>query len=136
MSSFVIAAVGGALIGLSASILMLAIGRVAGVSGIVARMFVLRTDRLSFAPWFLAGLVAAGLLARVVAPRAFGAPATLSYGALVIAGLLVGFGTALSGGCTSGHGVCGVSRLSKRSFVATATFIATGIAAQAIVHGP
>ena len=120
---------GGALIGLAATVYWLATGRTAGVSGIVGgalRERDVRGERLAF----LAGLIAVGLLASM-----FGAPVgTGPYptAVLVVAGLLVGFGTRVGGGCTSGHGVCGISRFSIASIVATVTFIAAGAATVAI----
>jgi uncharacterized membrane protein YedE/YeeE len=122
---------GGALIGLAATVYLLATGRAAGVSGIVAGALgerAARGERIAF----LAGLVAAGLIAAVVASPASATPYPTPV--LIVAGVLVGFGTRLGGGCTSGHGVCGVSRLSRASLVATATFIATGAATVAIAN--
>ena len=75
---------------------------------------------------FVAGLLAGGLLLRIFLPTAFDFGIIRPYGMLMIAGLLVGFGTRLGNGCTSGHGVCGISRLSPRSIIATMTFIASG----------
>ncbi len=114
---------GGALIGAAASLYWFATLRVAGVSGILHGAIRGagrdRTVRLAF----LLGLVAAGVaVGHASDSRAPGGPASL----LPLAGLLVGFGARLGGGCTSGHGVCGVSRLQPRSLVATVTFIATG----------
>lgn len=122
---------GGALIGLAVAVFLLGLGGIAGISGLLGSALqglwrggggpVARERWL-----FLAGLVAAPLLWRLVGD----APAsrtTLGPLGLVGAGLLVGFGTRLSGGCTSGHGVCGVARLSRRSVVATGVFMATGI---------
>lgn len=124
------ALLGGALIGLAATVYLIATGRVAGVSGILAgalgRDRAARGERLAF----LAGLVGAGLIATIVAAPAAGSP--YSTPVLIVAGLLVGFGTRVGGGCTSGHGVCGISRLSIASLVATATFIAAGAATVAI----
>ena len=118
---------GGALIGLSAGLLMLANGRVAGISGIIGGLFgPAANERL----WRVAFLV--GLLAGPVAAMALGVQRTpridASWPVLIAAGLLVGFGTRLGGGCTSGHGVCGMARLSPRSMVATGTFMAAGMA--------
>jgi len=120
--------VGGALIGLAAVMLMAFTGRIAGVSGIAARLFPPYEDtefagRLAF----VAGLVAAPPLVWLATQNL--PSQTIAAGApvLVIAGLLVGFGSVWGNGCTSGHGVCGISRLSVRSLVATATFMATGI---------
>ncbi len=119
-SGIAAAAEGGAFIGMAAGGLYLTTGRIAGVSGIFG-------DLLTRAPalWraaFIAGLVLAGLAARLAGQRI---PASLGTGGatLVIAGLLVGFGTRLSNGCTSGHGVCGLARLSRRSLVAVVVFM-------------
>ncbi|MGY4623442.1 YeeE/YedE family protein [Bradyrhizobium sp. USDA 4486] len=120
---------GGALIGLSAVLLMWATGRIAGVSGIAARLFPPYEDR-EFAGRlaFVAGLVAAPLLVLLVTGRLPAQAIAATIPALIIAGLLVGFGSVWGSGCTSGHGVCGLSRLSARSLVATITFMATGVA--------
>lgn len=120
--------VGGLLIGLAAALMLLGAGRIAGVSGIVARATRLSAGDMAMASaWaFLAGLPLGALLVALATgwrPAAFP-----GWPILVIAGLLVGFGTRLGSGCTSGHGVCGVSRLSQRSIVATVTFIAAGMA--------
>jgi uncharacterized membrane protein YedE/YeeE len=120
---------GGALIGLSAVLLMWTTGRIAGVSGIAARLFPPYEDR-QFAGRlaFVAGLIVAPVLVRLVMG---GLPAqTIGAGTplLIIAGLLTGFGAVWGSGCTSGHGVCGLSRLSVRSLVATMTFMAVGMA--------
>ena len=126
------ALVGGALIGLSASLLLVSHGRVAGISGIVGNL--LRSGGSSrFRWWFLAGLVLAGVVARAIAPAAFGAPRAGVVPTLV-AGLLVGYGTRLGHGCTSGHGVCGIGRGSTRSLVATLTFCTAGVATVALAH--
>jgi len=121
---------GGALIGLAATVYLVATGRVAGVSGILAGALggdrAARGERLAF----LAGLVGAGLIAAVVAGPAAASP--YSTPVLFVGGVLVGFGTRLGGGCTSGHGVCGISRFSIASIVATLTFIAAGAVTVAI----
>ena len=126
MEDAVIGLAGGALIGLAASLLLLANGRIAGVSGMIAGLLPPERGQWSMRAWFLAGLIAAGVAGALLAPESFGA-APRSLLALGAAGLLVGAGTRASGGCTSGHGVCGVSRLSPRSIVATAVFVACGI---------
>lgn len=125
---------GGVLIGLAAALMLLAVGRIAGVSGIAARAFGISGGSMSRgAAWaFIIGLplgalVVGGLTGGLDA--SFAAPLQL-----VIAGLVVGIGTRLGSGCTSGHGVCGISRLSQRSLVATATFMVTGIATVAIMN--
>jgi uncharacterized membrane protein YedE/YeeE len=117
---------GGMMLGLSASVLWLAAGRVAGISGILGGLFTPGTEGRSWRVQFLAGLLAGGLLLALVHPAVF-ASAGRSLPVLALAGVLVGFGARLGGGCTSGHGVCGLSRLSGRSLVATLVFMATAI---------
>jgi uncharacterized membrane protein YedE/YeeE len=120
--------VGGALIGLSAVLLMAFSGRIAGVSGIASRLLPPFEDK-EFAGRlaFVAGLVAAPLLAWLVTGGRPGLSIQAGVPVLVIAGLLVGFGSVWGNGCTSGHGVCGISRLSMRSLLATGIFMATAI---------
>ncbi len=125
---------GGALIGASAAGLILVNGRVAGISGILAE-----AASRPPAPWrwaFLAGLVGAGAAARLAG---FATPAALAaqgWVVLAVSGLLVGFGTRLGAGCTSGHGVCGLANLSPRSLAAVATFMATAALTVLVVrHG-
>ena len=119
--------IGGLLIGLAGAVMLLGLGRIAGVSGVAARAVGLGGDLPLGTAWaFLAGLPIGAL---VVAMTTDWRPASFaSWPVLVAAGLLVGFGTRLASGCTSGHGVCGISRLSQRSMIATATFIAAGVA--------
>ena len=127
---------GGVLIGVSASILLLFNGRIAGVSGIAGNLLapVPRADW----PWrfaYLGGLVAGGFFLHWTLPHAFGdASDAPQMAVVVIAGLLVGFGTRLANGCTSGHGVCGLARGSKRSLAATLTFMAAGALAVLVVR--
>ena len=127
--------IGGLIIGLAGAVMLLGAGRIAGVSGMAAR-----TLRLGNAgtPWSLAALFTGGLLLGALAFAGIAGPieARFPTDAVVIiaAGLLTGFGTRLGSGCTSGHGVCGMSRLSPRSLVATASFIAAGIVTVAIVN--
>jgi uncharacterized membrane protein YedE/YeeE len=116
---------GGALIGLSASVLLAFNGRVSGVSGIVGGLLTPVAGDVAWRALFVLGLVAGGALALVAMPGAFSAGAA-SPGVVAIAGLLVGFGTRVGNGCTSGHGVCGISRGAPRSLAATVTFIAAG----------
>jgi uncharacterized membrane protein YfcA len=126
------ALIGGVLVGLAASLYLLSHGKVAGISGIYCAVFEKGKERLDpFA--FVLGLVAAGLVGKLVSPGAFDAP-RLGIAAVIVAGLLVGYGTRLGNGCTSGHGVCGISRLSARSIVATGTFIGTGVLTVAVVR--
>lgn len=124
---------GGVLIGLSATLLLLSHGRILGISGIVAGTFRDPLAGGAFRLWFLAGLVGTGLVLAFIAPDAVEAP-DLALAGSAVAGLLVGVGTRLANGCTSGHGVCGNGRLSPRSLVATVTFIATGAATVLIVR--
>jgi hypothetical protein len=125
------ALIGGVLIGLAATILWAGLGRVAGVSGILHEAVRPRVGARAASVAFLVGLVVAGV---VLGGRATGgAPASAPIPAVLVAGLLVGFGSRLGGGCTSGHGVCGISRWSVRSLIATATFIATGAATVFVV---
>jgi hypothetical protein len=126
VESWLQALAGGMMIGGGAAILLLAHGRVAGVSGIVGSLLPPAAGDRGWRLAFLAGLLAAGVIGQAVAPDAVGAPAR-SLGLVVVAGLLVGFGTRLGTGCTSGHGVCGVARLSLRSLVAVAIFVAAGM---------
>jgi uncharacterized membrane protein YedE/YeeE len=118
---------GGVLIGLSAALLLWSHGKMAGISGIVGGLLVSPLSRGS--AWriaFLLGLVLTGPAIALVSAGAFENSVTRSSAALLGAGLLVGFGTRLGNGCTSGHGVCGISRLSVRSVVATAVFTLLG----------
>jgi len=119
------------LIGLAASIALLAHGRVAGISGTLGRVFAADGGR-GFRIPFLVGLLATGLIAASAAPASFGAAIRPTW-LLAIAGVLVGVGTALGNGCTSGHGVCGLSRGSGRSLVAVMTFMGTAAITVAIV---
>ena len=120
------ALLGGLLIGASASLAWSGAGQIAGVSGIVAG-FLRGPFAGSFRRWFLTGLLLTSLLWGVLAgaPAAAMSVAERPLAWLIVAGLLVGFGTQLGSGCTSGHGVCGLSRLSLRSLVATVTFMVT-----------
>jgi uncharacterized protein len=119
--------IGGALIGLSAVILFALNGRIAGISGIVGRLLSGPADDRAWRIAFLAGLVAGPLVAGAF-NAAFAPRIETSLVALVAAGLLVGVGTQLGNGCTSGHGICGLARFSPRSLVATLTFMAVAIA--------
>ena len=121
------AVAGGLLIGLASSSLLLLNGRIAGISGIVDEL--LFADDRSENGWrvlFLVGLVLGGVALRVAAPDTLPTAPIAPLAQVAVAGLLVGFGARLGGGCTSGHGVCGTSRLSTRSVTATCIFIATG----------
>lgn len=113
------AALGGLMIGIAVAVLLLFNGRIAGISGIFANMF---TKQSGWRIAFIAGLAGAPWVYRLFA----GQPDVViaaDYPLLIVAGLLVGFGTRLGNGCTSGHGICGMARLSKRSFAAVAVFM-------------
>ena len=126
MHPFLIAALGGVLIGLASALLLLFNGRIAGVSGIAGGLFSLPGGERAWRASFIGGLVAGGLLLQAFLPSSMGAPVVTGSGVAIVAGLFVGFGTQLGSGCTSGHGVCGLARGSKRSLTATVTFMATG----------
>lgn len=117
---------GGLLIGLSVVLLLLTLGRIAGISGIAAGAITQKGTERFWRLAFLVGIVLSAVL-YIVFTGALQVQTQMSSGYLVVAGLLVGFGTRLGSGCTSGHGVAGLSRLSKRSIVATLTFMATAI---------
>jgi uncharacterized membrane protein YedE/YeeE len=120
------ALIGGVLIGLAASLVLLTQGRRAGISGLWAGLFHPKAHDRTFRAYFLAGLVVVGLASRLFAPQLLG-QAQGGLGRMLVAGVLVGYGTQLGGGCTSGHGVCGISRFELRSVVATLTFILAGV---------
>jgi uncharacterized membrane protein YedE/YeeE len=126
--------IGGMLIGLSASLLLLCDGKIAGISGIVAGMLNPKKNDTWWRIVFAVGLLTGGLLLALLAPHTLAIAITRSPAALILAGLLVGFGTRLANGCTSGHGVCGLSRGSKRSLIATAAFMATGAATVYVIN--
>ena len=128
------AAIGGALIGLSAVLLMLLIGRIAGISGIFGGLLNLRSEDKGWRIAFIAGLILAPVLAGLVGYGMAPPKLPASWTVIVAAGLLVGFGTRLGGGCTSGHGICGIARLSPRSIVATIVFMVTAVATVAVTR--
>ena len=125
--------VGGALIGASAALILLFHGRLAGISGIVAGLLMPKAERVRPQAAFVAGLVLAGTVGLALAPEVFAVTISRSTPALLLAGLLVGYGSQLGRGCTSGHGVCGIGRGNRRSIVATATFMATGALTVALI---
>jgi len=125
------ALIGGAIIGAAVALFVVLNGRIAGVSGILGGLARPRAGDISWRIAFVAGLVAAPLALLAALPEI---RVDTSYPVLVAAGLLVGVGTRYGGGCTSGHGVCGVSRVSPRSIVATLAFMATGFATVYVVR--
>jgi len=127
------AAIGGGVIGLAAALLVLINGQIAGISGIVGGLLRPRAGEFGWRLAFTAGLIAAPLAYALGGTRPT-ITIDAGYPVLVIAGLLVGVGTRYAGGCTSGHGVCGLSRLSPRSLVATLAFMGTGFATVFVVR--
>ncbi len=121
------ALMGGVLIGLAVTIMLLFNGRVTGIAGIIYGVFNPQKGDFQWRFYFMAGLLMGGFILKGVMPEAFENNLSTDYLTYVIAGLLVGFGTVLGSGCTSGHGVCGISRLSPRSIVSTGLFIGAGI---------
>ena len=119
--------VGGLLIGLASALLWILNGRVAGITGIVGELFRRVPGEARWRLAFIGGLVGGGALTHLIHPAAFDLPRG-GTGLLIVGGLLVGFGTRLANGCTSGHGLCGVSRLSPRSIAATCVFMIVAMA--------
>jgi uncharacterized membrane protein YedE/YeeE len=128
------AAIGGGLIGLSAVLLMLLTGRIAGISGIFAGCLGFEINDKGWRVAFLVGLILAPLIAGWVGYAMPSPQMPASWVVVIAGGLLVGFGTRLGGGCTSGHGICGIARLSGRSIAATAIFMLTAIVVVALTR--
>jgi uncharacterized membrane protein YedE/YeeE len=126
-TSYLSALVGGVVIGLAGSFLLVFNGRVAGVSSVVGGALQLREGDLWWRVLFVAGLVLGGVVLALVDPSLVSGTSGRGPGILVVAGLLVGAGSRLGSGCTSGHGVCGMSSPSKRSLVATVVFVGVGM---------
>jgi uncharacterized membrane protein YedE/YeeE len=127
--------IGGALIGLASALLMLSAGRLAGVSGVLGGLLTTTGDR-AWRLAFVAGLVAAALIGPLFGTPAPARLASTNLMLYAVAGLLVGFGSRMGNGCTSGHGVCGFARISARSIVATLVFMGMAIVTVALVrHG-
>ncbi|MCB0341777.1 MAG: YeeE/YedE family protein [Pseudobdellovibrionaceae bacterium] len=123
------ALIGGGLIGLAVSIMLIFNGRVTGISGIFDGAITLKTIRSGDYLWrltFLAGLIAGGVILLLFYQPAFSWDDSYNLATVAVAGFLVGFGTLMGNGCTSGHGICGVSRMSPRSIVATLSFMISG----------
>lgn len=121
------ALLGGVFIGAAISLLILFNGRIAGISGAIGGLFTPSAGNIAWRIAFLLGIFSAAIAFNTMS--ASDVAFDTSYPILIIAGFLIGFGSRLGSGCTSGHGVCGIARLSKRSFLATGLFIAAGMAA-------
>ena len=126
------AAIGGVLIGLSAVLLMLFTGRIAGISGIFGGLINPQTSDRAWRVAFIAGLIAAPVIAALAGYPVPMPQMPVSYITIIVGGFLVGFGTRLGTGCTSGHGICGIARLSPRSIAATGVFMLAAIVVVAL----
>lgn len=128
------AGLGGLLIGLAAILMMLANGRIAGISGIAGALLVPRDPEWAWRLAFVLGLIASPFVVRLTGFEIAIPTNSHSVPVILLGGLLVGFGTQMGGGCTSGHGVCGMSRFSTRSITATLSFMATGFITVFVLH--
>lgn len=126
--------IGGALIGLAAALLLIANGRIAGVSGILGGVMSPVRGDVAWRVLFIVGLWFGGLIYWMTLGQLFAVEVEAAWPTLIAAGLLVGFGTRVGSGCTSGHGVCGIARVSRRSITATLTFMVTAIITVLITH--
>ena len=133
MTETIAAIVGGGIIGLASALILHGLGRVAGISGIVGGL--LTGPRDAWRANFVLGLLMGGLGLALLMPQTLEAVSPRPLPIIGLAGLLVGIGTSLGNGCTSGHGICGLGRLSPRSLAATLTFIATGMITAGLVSG-
>ena len=127
MNDYFFPLLGGVLIGLAVSLMLYLNGRIAGVSGIINGSLSFKKNDFLWRVSFIAGLFVAGLIIKRFWPDSLTSTITRSNTVIILAGLLVGIGTVMGGGCTSGHGICGLSRLSVRSIVATLIFMGFGI---------
>ena len=126
--------IGGLLIGLAAALLLLLNGRISGISGIVGGMLAPKSSEVGWRVVFVAGLLLGAFIYMLAAGGAIPVRMQASVPVLVAAGLLVGFGTRLGSGCTSGHGLCGIARLSRRSIVASAVFFGVAMLTVFLTH--
>ena len=132
MHDFLIAFIGGLMLGLSVAGYLYVNGRIAGISGLVGQVLNPKTVFKTPAIWFLSGLIITPFIYGLFVQPEIELNASPLM--MIVAGLLVGFGTRLGSGCTSGHGICGISRLSKRSIIATMTFMFAGFVAVYIIR--
>jgi uncharacterized protein len=126
--------IGGVLIGLATTLMLLLNGRIAGISGIVGGLLARKGSEVGWRAVFVAGLLLGAFIYMLATGGAFPVRVEASLPVMVVAGLLVGFGTRLGSGCTSGHGVSGIARFSKRSIVATLVFMGSGIITVFLTH--
>jgi uncharacterized protein len=126
--------IGGVLIGLATTLMLLLNGRIAGISGIVGGLLARKGSEVGWRAVFVAGLLLGAFVYVLATGGAFPVRVEASLPVMVVAGLLVGFGTRLGSGCTSGHGVSGIARFSKRSIVATLVFMGSGIITVFLTH--
>ena len=134
LESIMWALLGGILIGLAATFLMLLNGRIAGISGILSGVFFQTKGDMFWRIAFIVGLLAGGLVAPFIFQRPFVFELNASMPMLLVGGFLVGFGTRMGSGCTSGHSVCGIARFSWRSISATITFILSAMLTVALIR--
>lgn len=127
MNPYIAASIGGILIGLSATLMLVLMGRIAGICGMINGAMEQATER-SWRLLFLLGIIIGAFLFHTLSGTPFPLPSNESWGQMILAGFLVGFGTRLGNGCTSGHGVCGLGLTSTRSLTATLTFMLAGFA--------
>jgi uncharacterized membrane protein YedE/YeeE len=127
------AVVGGLLIASSLALMLIATGRIAGMSGLFAGFLRATPGDWSWRAWFLVGMFGVGAVFRIAEPATYDHAARVPMWLVAISGVLVGIGTRASNGCTSGHGLCGISRFSRRSIIATITFFAVGVATATFV---
>lgn len=132
MHDFLIAFIGGLILGLSVVGYLYVNGRIAGISGLIGQVLNSKTMFKTPAIWFLSGLILTPFIYGLFVQPEIELNASPLM--MIVAGLLVGFGTRLGSGCTSGHGICGISRMSKRSFIATMTFMFAGFVAVYIIR--
>lgn len=126
------ALIGGVLIATSLAVMLITTGRIAGLSGIFAGFLAPKTGDWTWRAWFIAGALVVGAAFQIARPETFDAGARVPLWMVGLSGALVGLGVRASNGCTSGHGLCGMSRFSKRSVIATLTFFAIGVATATI----
>ena len=134
VSTLALPLAGGALIGLAASLMLLFNGRIAGISGIFGGLLRPKGGDIDWRLAFVGGLLAGGVVLALFAPDTLAVSADRSVAATLVGGLVVGFGVRMGNGCTSGHGVCGLSRFSRRSLVATLTFMGTGVVTASLIE--